>query len=207
MRVLERLVRWSRARLVVSVALILACASPPGKAPAEPGPEQWQALAKADLDAVHQLAIDAHPGTLDDENPAFREWTESGYRQALALVPRVFHCDSLLAVVRFYATGFRDGHLIYSDNIRADGALMHHTGWQVGYANQRYVVTTIASEWPVQLPPVGTTLLRCDGRPVEAIVRDDVAPYMDRREVLETREFVANRSSRDASSKRPPRTL
>ena len=192
MRILEKSICWSRARLVVSVALILgACASPPSKVPAEPRPEHWQALAKADLDAVHQLIIDAHPGTLDDENPAFREWTESGYRQALALVPRVFHYDSMLAVVRFYVTGFRDGHLIYSDNIRPDGALIYHTGWQVQYVNQRYVVSTIAPEWPVRLPPVGSTLLRCDGRAVDAIARDDVAPFLDRREVLQTREFVA----------------
>lgn len=188
----------SRAGLLGSVLLLLAgCATPPAKAPAVPGPEHWQALARADLDAIHQLILDAHPGSRDELNPEFMEWTETGYREALALLPRVFHYDSMLAAVRYYTTGFRDNHLVYSDNIRADDALIHQAGWTVEYTDNRYIVTgtATAEAWPVALPPGGSILLQCDGRAVDSILRDDVAPFVDRRELPRTPTRLAYRLS------------
>lgn len=176
-----------RAGLLAIVLLLLAgCATPSAKAPAEPAPEHWQALAKADLDAIHQLILDAHPGARDELNPGFMEWTETGYHEALALLPRVFNYDSMLAAVRYYTTGFRDDHLLYSDDIRAEDALIPHAGWAVEYTGNRYIVTAIADAWPVALPPVGSILLQCDGRAVDSILRDDVAPFVDRRELPRT---------------------
>lgn len=185
-----------RASLLGNLFLLLAgCATPPAKAPAEPGPEHWQALARADLDAMHQLILDAHPGTRDELNPGFMEWTGTGYHEALALLPRVFNYDSMLAAVRYYTTGFRDDHLVYSDNIRADDARILHAGWAVEYTGNRYVVTATAAEWPVALPPAGSKLLQCDGRAVDSILRDDVAPFVDRRELPRTPTRLAYRLS------------
>ena len=74
----------------------------------------WQAAARADIEAVHQLILTAHPGSVDERNPGFKVWTEQGYREALQLLPRVNSYDSMMAAARYYVTGFRDGHLVYS---------------------------------------------------------------------------------------------
>jgi hypothetical protein len=67
-------------------------------------------LAISDLEATHAEIGSAHHGILDDENPGFKDWYESGYRQALAFVPRVGDYETMLSAVRFYTTGFKDGH-------------------------------------------------------------------------------------------------
>lgn len=71
-----------RTCMAITITLILsACAAPMPKPSQEPGPDRWQALAKADLDDVHRLILEAHPGALDELNPAFMAWTEAGYQE------------------------------------------------------------------------------------------------------------------------------
>jgi hypothetical protein len=174
-----------RTLLVASVSIgASGCAGGPKAV----SPKQWQALAKADLDAAHQLIIDGHPGVLDEANPTFRDWMESGYREALQLVPKVFNYDSMLAVVRYYVSGFRDGHLFYSDNVRPDTDPRFTAGWQVALRGNRFVVAATAPDWPAPLPPTGSVLVECDGRSPGAIVREDVAPFEDRRDLAAVRQ-------------------
>jgi hypothetical protein len=176
--------------LLVALLILPGCATHVGRHAAS-GPEYWQTVARADLDAIRELILDAHPGALDDANPDFRVWTEAGHREAHALVPRIFHYDSMLAVVRYYVSGFHDGHLIYSDNIRSDAARMHHTGWRVDDTRHGYEVVAVAPQWSVPLPPLGSRLVQCDGRPIESIVRERVAPFIDRRDLAGLRSVLA----------------
>ena len=87
-------------------------------APAENPALRWQAMARADLAAVQALVLSTHPGSIDDGNPAFREWTTTGYQQPLAFIPKVVTHDTAMSAVRFYVTGLMDGHFGYSDNAR-----------------------------------------------------------------------------------------
>lgn len=192
------------AILTIFTMALVACASTQRPPPIDtqtrtPAPKHepayWQALARQDLDAVHRLIVEAHPGMLDELNPTFGEWTEAGYREALALIPEVFHYDSMLAVVRYYTSGFRDGHLVYSDDIRVDDKELFHTGWVVVPRGDAYEVRASAPEWPVPLPPLGSRLLGCDGRSVDALLRD-VAPFSDRRGLVSGRGSLARQLSR-----------
>ena len=71
----------------------------------------WPARAERELEAVRQTLAEAHPGPIDDLNPAFREWFEAGYLEARALLPRVDGADAMRALVRRYTSGFRDVHV------------------------------------------------------------------------------------------------
>lgn len=146
-------------------------------------PEQWRAIARADLDAVHGAIIAAHPGYIDTANPRLRVWAEQGYREAQALIPRVVSYDTMMSAVRYYVTGFRDGHLGYSDNIRSDDYRELVTGWRVDERGGAAVVTAVMPAWDGPLPPLGATLLDCDGRTPATIVAEDVVPYIDRRDL------------------------
>lgn len=157
------------------------------KAPSDKTPEEWQAIARADLDAVHAAIVDAHPGYIDATNPQPHAWAEQGYREAQALVPRIVNYDTMMSAVRYYVSGFRDGHLMYSDNIRNDGYHELVNGWRVDERNGATVVTAVMPGWKAPLPPLGAILLDCDGRSPHAIVAADVAPYIDRREIPDLR--------------------
>jgi hypothetical protein len=149
----------------------------------------WQAMARADIEAVHGLILSAHPGSIDEQNPGFKDWTEKGYRQALALVPRVNNYDSMMAATRFYVTGFLDGHLVYSDNARGQDPIVVN-GWRLRKQGSDYIVQERLANWPTALPPLGARLQECDGRSVDAIVAENVAPYFDRRKFGAADEYL-----------------
>jgi hypothetical protein len=177
----------------MALLMLTSCQSVPGS-PGEPRQKtaaEWQAMARADLDATHALILSSHPGAIDELNPTFLQWTEEGYRQAQQLIPRVVSYDTALAAVRFYVTGFRDGHFGYSDNVR-NGYPIITSGWKVEEADGNYVVSATLTNWPVALPPTGARLIECDGRTPAAIVDEDVAPYFDRRTLPSVRNALAS---------------
>ena len=151
----------------------------------------WRAVARADLDAVYKTIVEAHPGAIDAANPSFRIWMEDGYRQALARLPDVTDYSTALNAVRWYVTGFRDGHLILSDDTRPADELNPSKGWGVALRHGHFVVTNVAADWPAPLPPTGATVLSCDGRSPQAIATEDVAPYIDRRDLPLSRQEAA----------------
>ena len=169
------------------LATISACNAIRGTSSPDKTPEQWQAIALADLNAVHAAIVDAHPGYIDTVNPGVRAWTEQGYHQARALIPRVDSYDTMMSAVHYYVAGFQDGHLIYSDNIRSGGFHELVNGWRVDEQGGAAVVTAVMPAWDGPLPPLGATLLDCDGRTPDAIVADDLAPYFDRRSLPSVR--------------------
>jgi uncharacterized protein YceK len=169
--------------------------SPADESAADESPAHWQRLARSDLDATHQMIIDAHPGTLDVQNPSFNAWTEAGYHEALTFIPQVFDYGSMMSAVRYYVTGFRDGHLVYSDNARTDSARIYSAGWQVELEGDRHVVTLRAPQWPVPLPEIGSRLVQCDGLDPDAILARNVAPFYDRRGLAGDRAGLAMQGS------------
>ncbi|EEF25287.1 conserved hypothetical protein, partial [Ricinus communis] len=176
------------ARLILAACTL--CAAGASRAADKP-PEEWQALARADLDATRAAIVAAHPGYIDDQNPKFRAWTEQGYREALALVPRVASYDGMLAAVRYYVTGFRDGHFKYSDDKRDLGYRVRTNGWVLDRAGDAYVVAGHNPEWQGPLPPLGTKLIACDGRAPQALVDEDAAPYFERRGLADWQGILA----------------
>lgn len=156
--------------------------------------QRWQALARADLEAVHDTIERAHPGAIDPLNPEFRVWMEDGYHGALALLPRVYDYNSALDAVRYYVVGFEDGHLLYSDDVRT--RLTHDApfpiiGWTLDVVNGDYIVAKVWADFPSQLPAVGSRLVQCDGQDPEALYRERIAPYFERRPVAFDKALVA----------------
>jgi hypothetical protein len=144
-----------------------------------PEATQWQAMARADLEAARDKIREAHPGILDLQNPQFNDWVESGYQEAIGLVPHVMSYDTALQAVRYYTTGFNDGHLSYSDDVRSDVPVWV-AGWRLEMRNGDYVVATTLPDWPARLPPEGHIWLGCDGVEADEILSGDVGPFVRR---------------------------
>lgn len=148
-------------------------------------------MAHADLDAVHARIVEAHPGVIDPTNPGFNTWVEQGYEQAKVFLPYVVSYDTAMAVVRYYAIGFEDGHLAYSDDIREDFPVFV-TGWNITRKDDKYVVATALPDWPVPLPMVGAAWIGCDGLSAEEVLQTRIAPFADRRAGDESRNHRAS---------------
>ena len=180
--------------LIVAMQMQIGIAAGNAAAADAPPPAQdashWQAMAQADLDAVHAIVLSSHPGAIDEQNPDFRIWMEQGYREAKGLLPRARNYDDMLSVVRFYVIGFEDGHLHYSDHARNDKSVTT-LGWSLSLAGTEYRVAAAASEWPGALPPPGAKLLECDGRSADSILDTDIAPFVDRRKLPGLRAKLA----------------
>jgi hypothetical protein len=140
----------------------------------------WPARAARELDAVRQAIAEAHPGPIDDRNPAFGEWFEAGYLEARALLPRVDGADAMLALVRRYTSGFRDGHVRVLEAQRGEH-FPRVNGIALRWRGDAVVVSARAADWPVPLPPPGARLIECDGIEAAALLRGTFATWVDRR--------------------------
>lgn len=183
-----------RGRAYVSCLSVVLLAGAAADALSDVDP-RWQALARADIQAAHDTIERAHPGAIDPLNPQFRIWMEDGYREALALLPRVYDYNSMLDAVRYYVVGFQDGHLVYSDDARM--ALTHDaplpvTGWTIdAIRGVDYIVTKVWEGFPFELPPVGSRLVQCDGQDPNTLYRERIAPFFDRRPLPIDKALVA----------------
>jgi Peptidase family S41 len=140
----------------------------------------WPARAARELEAVRQAIADAHPGPIDDANPAFRQWFEAGYEEARALLPRVDGADAMLALVRRYTSGFRDVHVRVLEAQRGEH-FPRINGIALRWRGDAVVVAARAADWPVPLPPPGARLIECDGIDAAALLRGRFATWVDRR--------------------------
>ena len=90
-------------------AVVIAglCVATPAKA-ADPA---WSALARSDLQAIHDVIRDNHPGPVDPENARYLDWLETGLRQATARATDARTYFDYVRALRFYTNGFQDGHI------------------------------------------------------------------------------------------------
>ncbi|MDT4818311.1 hypothetical protein FQZ97_514040 [compost metagenome] len=121
---------------------------------------------------------------LDSTNLNFQNWFKYGYGQALELARRAESEDQAWAALNFYTTGFKDGHLKVWRN-HQDINRLQWAGWVVQYRNGKYLVTSRASDWPVDVPQIGDELRSCDGQEIHDLLVTKVAPFVDRRINLE----------------------
>lgn len=138
----------------------------------------WQAITLADLRQIHATLLEAHPGVIDSQNPQFKDWLEQGYAQARQLAAQAHSSREALAVLRFYLSGFEDGHLWI---VPSQQAPSRWAGWTLDLRGDEFRVGHAATGWPVPLPPLGSTILSCDNTAIEALIRTEIAPYNDRR--------------------------
>lgn len=141
--------------------------------------EDWERTTKADLDVMLSTIVETHPGVIDTENPSFQDWLHKGYRQAISLAKKVANRSHSLAVLRFYAQGFKDGHLVVYET--HPPLSQDWPGWIAEKHGQDFYVAYTASDWPAPLPPIGCKILSCDDDDVRTILARDVAPYYDSR--------------------------
>ncbi|MCE5990464.1 S41 family peptidase [Pseudomonas sp. NY15349] len=135
-------------------------------------------MAVRDLSAVHQLIVSSHPGAIDQENKVFTDWVERGYQEAKQLALRVRSERDAQAVLGFYVSGFKDGHVGVYQSRKGKSSW---AGFMLDMRGEDLVVGRVAKAWPVPLPPIGSKIISCDGKTVREVLGNEISPYVDRR--------------------------
>lgn len=146
---------------------------------------RWSLVARRDLERAHELILEAHPGVLEKNDPAFSRWLVEGYRQALRLAERADTQGRAFAALQFYLVGFRDGHLAAWSDTPAP-SVPRWAGWSVLRRGAEFRVVHRAAEWNAAVPPLGAKLISCDGQSALRFLEARVAPFVDRRTNLES---------------------
>ena len=135
----------------------------------------WQRMAREDLAFIRETLAAHHPGPVDEANPAFSDWFESGYRQALSRLPEVRGFGAWQHVLRLYVEGFADEHLALEFHV--DFRWPAWAGIGLAWNGEGFEVRETADD--VDLPR-GALLAGCDGRSAEDLWLSDVAPFYAR---------------------------
>jgi hypothetical protein len=160
----------SAATATAVMALVAVAAA--GRAEAKESP--WGTLLRNDIEAMHRILRDNHPGAVDGQNAWFRSWLAAGRKQALE---RARTCDSFEGYafgLRAYGVGFHDGHLGVSTSLWR--GWRRWAGFVAGHRDGR-VIVRVKAEGDPQLPPVGSEVVSCDGVAAAELVRRDVFPF------------------------------
>lgn len=138
--------------------------------PAAPAAQNWRALAEADVRAAHDIYAENHPGMHDPSNPDFparlKRARDAGLRVAAGATDRGGYSEALGA----FSAELMDGHaLAYAQQPAASAAppAFEWPGFVAAWRGDRMVVHQVGPGSPA---PVGSQILRCDGRPVRALV-------------------------------------
>lgn len=167
-----------RACATIFIGLLLAaCSTVPVPVRYESG-NPWQQLTRSDLEFIHETIARHHPGPVDEFNPAFREWFEDGYRQALARIPEVKGFGAYQHVLRFYVQGFADEHL--NLNFWLDFRWHQWAGIVLAWNGAAFELRQAADD--VDLVP-GAVITACDANSAEALWQTNVAPFYARAEL------------------------
>lgn len=152
----------------------------PNEKSMKPSNQKWHDIAIRDIHKVREILNETHPAKLDPSQREFHDWLDSGHRQAILLAARSESMHQASAAVNFYLTGFNDTHL-GTTRLPQESGDLYWAGWTMEYRNGRYLVASRSADWPVALPQIGDEVISCDGVAVQDILRNEVAPFVDRR--------------------------
>ncbi|SFO79272.1 Peptidase family S41 [Variovorax sp. PDC80] len=150
--------------------------------PSNAADPNYSAIALSDLARAKQVILDAHPAVALKTDQAFNDWFIQGYDEAMKLAMRAANQAQALAAVRYYISGFRDGHVAVWDPNAPSKAMW--AGWTAQLRSGEWRVVHAASKWPTSLPEKGAMLIACDGLKPFEYIDTYIAPFVDRRTEL-----------------------
>ncbi|NBB52934.1 hypothetical protein GVN24_32145 [Rhizobium sp. CRIBSB] len=143
-------------------------------APATVQAQSFSALARQDLQSIHEQLRDNHPAAVvpGAASEGYRRWLETGLADALAKAGQANSAHSHNYLLRYYATGFRDPGIRIPPTFELLGPY-YATGWPgftTGWRDGKYVVTYVQAGMR-GVPQVGDVVTECNAAPIEEFAR------------------------------------
>ncbi len=158
------------ARSALIAAALLGSSSAIAATPLDP----WAIFARSDLTTIHDSLLANHPGPVDSQNPAFRDWLERGFATAEAKASEARSFADYQRALRLYVNGFRDGHIDLV--FRMEPTRVAWPGFLVRREEDLQKID-VALSVPGSSVPQGAELLSCDGQPPDRLLSQRIDPY------------------------------
>ncbi len=159
----------------------------------------WEAMAKRDLRAIHDIIRDNHPGPVDPDNPRYRDWLGNGLILASREAEKAASYSDYVRALRSYTNGFQDGHTNLSFDVGPSRT--EWPGFVVAGGNGGHLEVVYAdADAGVK---AGDAIESCDGRSVDALLSERIDPYFWNRAIPHARMnfaaylFIANPDEHD----------
>lgn len=141
----------------------------------------WQAVARDDLNAIHDLINYQTPAAVDVDNPRIRRWLKYGFDAALQRVSAVRNAQDYYFLLSYYVNGFHDPHIVakFTSPQVYRQLIRYWPGFLLRYQHKIFTVSAYqhqGDQWP-DLPPAGSTLSQCDGLSPADLMKKRVFPY------------------------------
>ena len=138
--------------------------------------QDWQTLARQDLQAAHDKLAANHPAPVvpGQASQTFQAWLDSGLQDAMSRVGQSNSGSSHAYLLRYYAAGFRDSNIVIRPSYETAADRFKATSWPglaTGWRDGRYVVTYV-QPGVRGLPPVGAVVTECNLTPIEEYARE-----------------------------------
>lgn len=151
-----------------SALALIAVASPAAA-------QNFRELAQQDLNLAAQELRENHPAMVVDDaaSASFRAWMQTGLAETQALTSRVNSGNAYAYALRYFANGFRDSNVSLEpswDWERKPWDVANWPNFSTAWRNGQYVVSWV-KPGVRDLPPLGSTLLQCDGETAEQIAQ------------------------------------
>jgi len=135
----------------------------------------WKNIFKKDLNAIHTILQENHPGFYDDQNPFFKQWLNNGYQLALNQSQNIVSFADYIYGLRLFVNGFQDGHLRISFD--KSSLCTEWPGFCISYQKRKFIV--VYSE--KSDIPLDAKLITCDGELPTRWLEKNAYPYIDSR--------------------------
>jgi Peptidase family S41 len=161
-------------RNIVAAGLLVCAGS--AVASAQTATPDWQALAKADIEAAYAETRDNHPGMFDPKNPEFPKLLEKARTEALKLGAMATTSAGFEASLRRFKAVLNDGHAgAYASLPEALSPQIKWPGFVAAWrGNAMYVFKSAAGG-----PPEGAQIISCNGQPVKTLVERNYFRFAD----------------------------
>lgn len=134
---------------------------------------QWGQMALMDVQAIYDTLNAHHMGPVDPENPGYKIRMDKAFLEVKEKIKQVKTYGGYRAAVRYFSDSFEDGHINAVPLVTQSREKW--PGFKVKYFNGNYKVSYIDAG--VKGITIGDSVLTCDGRPLDKIFNETVAPY------------------------------
>ena len=133
----------------------------------------WVLMTQQDLQGIHDILQENHPGPVDPENHRYAQWLKDGLNLATTRAESASSFSDYVRTLRHYTNGFQDGHIgialeVHPDDIVWPGFIIDQD------FNGQPVVVAAEEDSGVSKD---TKILACDGQTIDALMSDRVDPY------------------------------
>ena len=152
--------------------------------------DKWSTAAKADIESAYAIAMNDHPGSVDERNPDFNAVMKSAYKSAMSKAEMATNYVQYRQAVRAFFGPFEDYH--FTVGFPSDEPLTKLVWAGLIVTPTDDHMTVVATDESLS-HFIGQTILSCDDKTPKELYNTRVKPYLAHPDIEATRRGYFSR--------------